>query len=95
MKPKTQTISFNFDALGNIIVTGSHTTESVYLQFNCDKAAFAGAIGWVPCEDCHYTDGTVNCKHRLSIDMIASAIDWLDSHVDDQFADPGYFNIAS
>ena len=95
MKPKTQTISFDVDTMGNIIVTGSHTTESKYLQFDFDKVGFARSIGWVPCDNCHYTDGTVDCKHRLSIDMIASAIDWLDSHVDDQFADPGYFNIAS
>lgn len=58
-----------------------------------DICGVASTFGWVPCDRCGETDGTVDCPHRLRNKMYEEAYDYLDECVDNgvEVEDPGYF----
>ena len=39
-----------------------------------------------------FTDGTVDCEHRMASEMIAEACEYLDGQIGESFDDPGYFD---
>jgi len=65
--------------------------RSILVQTDWDYPGLAMNFGWVPCPECGFTDGTVDCKHRRASEMIAEAADYLDDHIGESFEDPGYF----
>ena len=65
--------------------------RSVLIQTDWDYPGVASTLfGWCPCS-CGETDGTVDCTHRAASEMIASAAEFLDDHIGERVADPGYF----
>jgi hypothetical protein len=64
--------------------------QSILVQTDCEYPGIASTFGWVPCW-CGETDGTVDCPHRKTADMIADARQWLDDHIGMTAEDPGYF----
>lgn len=66
-------------------------SNSILIQVDTDRTGLASAFGWVPCPDCRATDGTVDCAHRTSEEMIEEATDYLDDHIGEAADDPGYF----
>ena len=56
-----------------------------FIQSDWDYAGLANKLGWVPCY-CGHTDGTVNCDHRKTSEMLAEAFDYL-SERDSQIFD--------
>lgn len=67
-----------------------HDADTVLFQSDWDWPGLASNLGYVPCE-CGYTDGTVDCEHHKTIDMITAAYDYLMDHLEEEFEDPGYF----
>lgn len=47
-----------------------------FAQTDWDYAPLASRFGWVPC-GCGATDGTVDCEHRKTGDMLAEAFEFL------------------
>ena len=60
------------------------------IQDDWNYPAVAASFGWSPCP-CGKTDGTVDCPHRTTGQMIADAQQFLDDHIGDTIDDPGYF----
>lgn len=54
--------------------------ESRLIQSDWEFPSAAIAFGWSPCF-CGYTDGTVDCNHKTTIQMIWEAFDFLDQNV--------------
>jgi hypothetical protein len=67
-----------------------NSTETILIDYDWDFPDLASNWGFVACE-CGETDGTVNCKHRKTGDMISAAFDWLEDHQGEAVNDPGYF----
>lgn len=67
--------------------------RSILIQTDYDYPGIASSFGWVPCDQCHDTDGTVDCTHKTASDMICDASKFLDSISDTGYCvdDPGYF----
>ena len=67
--------------------------KSLLIQTDWDYPGVAGTFGWVPCE-CGRTDGTVDCAHKTTAEMVASAQEYLDEIADSDVSveDPGYFS---
>ena len=65
--------------------------KNILIQTDWDYAGVASTFGWVPCDKCGDTDGTVDCKHKTASQMIAEAQQYLDDHIGDTVEDPGYF----
>ena len=93
------TVDFPANALGNPVIhrvlgTGrffSGVPASVLVQTDYDYAGVASTFGWVPCQDCTETDGTVACAHRDVSEMLSEALQYLEDHDGDEVEDPGYF----
>lgn len=54
----------------------------------------ASALGWVPCSECGFTDGSVDCDHRTSDEMRNEAFDFLNARDGKSFKnslDPGFW----
>lgn len=68
----------------------------VLIQTDWDYPGIASTFGWIPCEQCSCTDGTVDCEHKTVDQMIDEAQEYIDSEVADlsdvQVDDPGYFD---
>ncbi len=64
--------------------------QQLLIQTDWDFPGIATAFGWRPCP-CGHTDGTVNCAHKTVSQMIAEAQQFLDGHIGESVADPGYF----
>ncbi len=73
-------------------------TKTRLVQLDWDFPGIASNFGFVPCDCCSSTDGTVDCEHRTALEMIQEAgaylddvcmLDWDDPRrlIDD----PGYF----
>ena len=60
------------------------------IQTDWDFPGIASTFGWSPCS-CGATDGTVACAHKNAGQMIAEAQAFLNEHIGDDIADPGYF----
>lgn len=65
--------------------------EEILIQTDWDFPGIASSFGWCPCH-CGATDGTVDCPHKTASAMISEAAEYLDDHIGDSVADPGYFN---
>ena len=65
--------------------------EEILIQTDWDFPGIASTFGWSPCH-CGATDGTVDCPHKTASAMISEAAQYLDDHVGESVADPGYFN---
>lgn len=80
---------------GYLLVPQGHGTRdeghTVLIDSDWDFPAIAGHLGFVPCNQCEMTDGTVACEHKTTTEMIGAAMDFLDSHLGEPFEDPGYF----
>ncbi len=61
------------------------------IQVDYDFPGTAGNLGFVPCEECDETDGTIDCAHRTASEMISAAAESLNEHSGETFDDPGYF----
>jgi hypothetical protein len=66
-------------------------TRTVLVQSDWDYPGLASNLGFVPCPDCGFTDGTVDCAHKTASQMIAEAQEFLDAHLGEPFENPGYF----
>jgi hypothetical protein len=64
--------------------------RTILIQNDYDYPVIASHLGYLPCP-CGETDGTIDCKHKNAVDMIYSAQLFLDDHLEECFADPGYF----
>jgi hypothetical protein len=78
------------DEFGNFILVAENG-QSILVQSDWDYPGVATNFGWVPCPECGFTDGTVDCKHRTVHEMIAEACEYLDEQVGNCIEDPGYF----
>ena len=56
--------------------------ETILIQTDWDYPGTASSFGWKPCH-CGFTDGTIDCEHRKTSDMIVEAADYLDNHIGD------------
>ena len=65
--------------------------KDYYVQTDNDYPGIAAHFGFVPCEHCQNTDGTIDCAHHSAMDMISAAHDYLNDHIGESFEDPGYF----
>jgi hypothetical protein len=65
--------------------------NTLLVESDWDRPSLAANLGFVPCRDCGYTDGTVDCDHFTASEMIERATNFLDEHLDIPFDDPGYF----
>jgi hypothetical protein len=64
--------------------------RDILVQADFDFPGLASTFGWSPCS-CGATDGTVDCDHQTTSEMIANARRFLTDHVGDTADDPGYF----
>ena len=48
-----------------------------FVQSDYEWAGLASSLGWVPCKECGFTDGTVDCEHRKVSEMLSEAFDYL------------------
>lgn len=74
------------------------TNKSKLIQTDWDFPGIASSFGFIPCECCRIfgsdsTDGTVDCIHKKTSQMIKEARDFLDDHCGDKIEDPGYFEV--
>ena len=69
----------------------SDEQNSVLVQTDYDYPSLASSFGFVPCS-CGQTDGTVDCPHKNSSEMIQQAQDFLDDSLGKIIDDPGYLN---
>lgn len=74
------------------IVNCDNEDETVLIQTDWDFPGVATTFGWVPCDKCRETDGTVDCAHKTASQMIAEAGEFISDHYGDTVDDPGYFN---
>lgn len=74
---------------GSYLLVGDDSQNRL-IQTDWDFPGIASTFGWSPCS-CGATDGTVACAHKNAGQMIAEAQAFLDEHIGDDFADPGYF----
>ena len=65
--------------------------RTVLIQTDWDYPSTASTFGFVPCDKCGFTDGTVDCEHHTAAEMIFEAAEYLDAHIGDTVEDPGYF----
>lgn len=85
-------IKYSIDRLGNILVSSvDFPDETIYIQTDYDYPSLASTFGWVPCDKCNLTDGTVDCAHHKASEMIQNAYAHLKQHEGEQVEDPGYF----
>jgi hypothetical protein len=77
---------------GTYVLVDTSTGDSQLVQTDWDFPAVAIDFGFVPCDQCDNTDGTVNCEHKTASQMISEARDFLDEHIGDEIRDPGYFS---
>jgi len=66
-------------------------TCSQLIQTDWDYPSVASTFGFVPCDECSKTDGTIDCQHKTASEMIAAAADWLCESIGETAEDPGYF----
>jgi hypothetical protein len=64
--------------------------RDILIQTDFDFPGIASTFGWSPCE-CGATDGTVDCGHKTTSQMIAEAQAHLDDNIGQSVEDPGYF----
>jgi hypothetical protein len=69
----------------------SDDEHSLLVQSDWDYPSVASAFGFVPCS-CGGTDGTVDCPHKNTHEMIQEAQDFLDDCLGAIVEDPGYFS---
>jgi hypothetical protein len=65
--------------------------NTVLIQMDWDFPSIASDFGFVPCDMCHETDGTVDCEHHTATEMITAAAEYLDDCEGQFITDPGYF----
>lgn len=70
--------------------TGGNGEELEFIQSDWEYAPAASALGWVPCP-CGGTDGTVDCDHRTTSEMLSEAYDFLSS-LDGQVVESHYWD---
>lgn len=58
--------------------------NSTLVQLDWDCPGIASAMGLPPCH-CGETDGTVDCPHSTTIDMIERARDYIWDHAGESF----------
>lgn len=56
-----------------------------FIQSDWDWAGLASTLGWVPCKECGFTDGTVDCEHRTVTEMLCEAFDFLAERAGQRF----------
>jgi hypothetical protein len=67
-------------------------SERSSLVEESDITITASLFGWVSCAQCRETDGTVDCAHRTTAEMLQDATDYLDGEcVGMVVEDPGIF----
>lgn len=59
------------------LVTDTDTGKSIYYQSDWDYPRLASDFGHDVTCHCGATDGTVDCPHTTTSDMITAADDWL------------------
>lgn len=59
---------------------------TVLVQFDWDFPGVASSMGFVSCEKCSDTDGTVDCPHHTASEMISAAYDFIRDHADEPFS---------
>jgi hypothetical protein len=74
---------------GTFLLVGDDDRD-LLVQTDWDFPGVASTFGWSACA-CGETDGTVDCVHRTTDEMIADAQDFLRAHAGDIADDPGYF----
>jgi hypothetical protein len=65
----------------NYFMLVSDNGKSTLIQTDWDYPGIAKMFGWVPCEKCNETDGTIDCKHKTASQMIYEASEYLDSKI--------------
>lgn len=68
------------------------TGRDILVQTDWDFPGTASTFGWIACNQCNQTDGTVDCDHHTVSEMIQDAIHYLDDHIGNIVEDPGYFS---
>lgn len=65
--------------------------RSIPVVSDWEYPGIASTFGWEPCH--RVTDGTIDCPvcGQSASDLLASAQTYLDDHVGESVADPGYF----
>jgi len=58
----------------------SENGEDRLIQSDWDFPSAAIAFGWIPCT-CRRTDGTIDCEHRKTSEMIWEAFEYLESQI--------------
>lgn len=78
---------------GTYQITNDSDNREILVQTDWDYPGIAATFGWIPCDECRKTDGTVDCAHHTTSEMIASAAEYLDDCADygKSVEDPGYF----
>lgn len=51
--------------------------NTVLIQSDWDFPGVASSMGWIPCENCERTDGTVDCEHKQKSQMMSEAYDFI------------------
>jgi len=74
-------------------VVRAETGESLLIQLDWDFPGLAATFGWRPCF-CGGTDGTIDCPHKSTSELLAAARTFLDSNLGESSDDPGYFPVT-
>lgn len=72
-------------------VVRADSGESMLVQVDWDFAGLASAFSWRACK-CGETDGTVDCPHRTTDEMLGEFRHYLDCQLGETVDDPGYFS---
>lgn len=81
------------DAYGYVTVQ-REDGKSATVREDC-YCSIARYYGWNPCEHeecCDITDGSVDCAHHTTDDMVMNAGEFLANHVGDSCDDPGWWD---
>jgi hypothetical protein len=73
----------------SIYLLAADDGEEILIQADWDFPGVANTFGWSPCH-CGTIAGTVDCPHKTASAMISDAAEYLDDHVGESVADPGY-----
>ena len=69
--------------------------RSLLFQTDVSLASLASSLGWIPCNQCNFTDGTISCQHKQVIQMLEEARKWIEENTGKELSDPGYFETSA
>lgn len=80
----------SMDHTGNVTIRREDgKSHTVGQEGWCSVARY---YGWQACKECDTTDGSVDCPHHTTFDMLVSSGRFLESHVGDETDDPGWWD---